>query len=123
MDVVLRSPVKQNSDDEVDVALTALAMLPVTVRWLSLACKRVVHPRFSELCPMKLISLAQSCKLISLDLPSNHIGDGGAAHLASLSNLTSLELVSNNIGNGGAAHLAALSNLTSLNLRGNNIGE
>ena len=79
VDVVVPPPEKKNSGDEVDVALTALAMLPVKVRRLSLACKSWdVHPRFSEICPR--------------NLRSNHIGDAGASHLATLSNLTSLNL-------------------------------
>ena len=78
VDVVLRPPVEQSSGAEVDVKLAALAMLPATVRGLSLPCKNWdIHPRFSELCPTKLIAFAHSCKFISLDLYRNNIGDAG----------------------------------------------
>ena len=106
VDILLRPPVESSSVDEVNLALAALAMLPVTVRRLSLACKSGdPHPRFSLLCPTKLISFAR------LASPDN-IDDAGAAHLAAFSNLTSLDLYNNKIGDAGAAHLAAISDLT-----------
>ena len=42
VDVLLTAPVDTNSYEEVNVALAALAMLPVNVRRLSLACKVVL---------------------------------------------------------------------------------
>ena len=68
VNILLRPPMNTNSDDEVNIAFAALAMLPFTVQRLSLACRRgFPHPRFSEICPTKLISLGNSCKLVSLD--------------------------------------------------------
>ena len=49
VDVQLRSPVRRNCGDEVDIALVALAMLPVKVRRLSLVCKSGdSHPRLAS---------------------------------------------------------------------------
>ena len=118
VDILLRPPDESNSVDEVNIALAALAMLPVTVRRLSLACKSgYPHRRFRELCPTKLIPLARSA---SPDLVGNHIGGAGAAYINWLSNLTSLDLAFNTTFNdpraAGSALLATLTKLTFLGL-------
>ena len=73
------------------------------------------------------------CKLTSLNLNDNNIGDEGAAHIkAALQDsnceLTNLDLSGNKIGDEGAEHIKAAlqdsnSELTNLDLSGNKIGD